>query len=158
LDFRHINIFLEDEKFEVLLIRVIFRSLAGSGIFSPLNLKIAYLRFQIAKDIHKTVFTWRIVQYAFQGAPFDVKTISSIFQSTMSSLLGDLSFAQVFQDDIIVFSNSYEEHFDHMTEVLSTLNQAELIINRDKCNFFHTEIKPLGFIFHLWVYVLTQIS
>ena len=45
-----------------------------------------------------------------------------IFQSTMSSLLGDLSFAHVFQDDIVVFSNSYEEHFDHLTEVLSRLN------------------------------------
>jgi len=105
LAFHHLNVLHEDEKFELHLICNIFRSLAGSRIFSTLDLKKAYDHFRIAKeDIHKTALTWRNVQYAFQGALFGLKTMPSIFQSTMSSSLGNLSFAQVFQDDIVVFS------------------------------------------------------
>jgi hypothetical protein len=43
--------------------------------------------------------------------------MSSIFQSAMSSLLGDLSFVRVFQDDMVIHSRSLEVHFDHFVEM-----------------------------------------
>lgn len=62
----------------------------------------------------------------------------------MSSLLGDLLFVLVFQDDIVISSNSYEEHFDHSEEVLTKHNKSKLIINKDKCNFFRTKLRLLA--------------
>jgi hypothetical protein len=90
LDFRHLNALLEEEKFELPLIRDIFSAVNGSVIFTTIDLRKAYHRFRIAeKDIHKTAFTWKNKQYAFLGAPFGLKTLPSIFQSVMSSFATD---------------------------------------------------------------------
>jgi len=147
LDPRELNVLLENDQFELPLIRDIFQDLAGSKVFTTIDLTKAYHRFQIAEeDRHKTAFTWRNQQYAFRGAPFGIKTLPSIFQRAMSILLGDLAFVRVFIDDIIIFSKSYEDHFEHVAEVLHRLNEAKLLINESKCHFFRTELKLLGFV------------
>jgi len=38
-------------------------------------------------------------------------------------------------DDIIVHSNTYEEHIKHLDAVLGKLMMAGFTINTDKCNF-----------------------
>jgi transposase InsO family protein len=147
LDPRHLNVLLEDDDFELPLIKEIFDALAGSKVFSTIDLTKAYHRFEIAEeDRHKTAFTWKNVQYAFKGAPFGIKTLPSIFQRAMHVLMGDLPFVRVFIDDIIVFSESHREHLEHVHEVLQRLTEAKLIINVDKSHFFRTELRLLGFI------------
>jgi transposase InsO family protein len=147
LDPRHLNVLLEDDKFDLPLIKDIFQSLSGSKVFSTIDLTKAYHRFEIAEeDRHKTAFTWRHVQYAFKGAPFGIKTLPSIFQRAMHVLLGDLPYVRVFIDDIIVFSQDIMEHRHHVHEVLRRLTEAKLIINEDKCHFFRTELRLLGFV------------
>jgi hypothetical protein len=46
-------------------------------------------------------------------------------------------------DDIIVLSNSYEEHAKHLDAVLGELTTG-FTINMDKCDFCKQEIKFLG--------------
>jgi transposase InsO family protein len=147
LDPRKLNLLLPDDNFPLPLIRDIFADLNGSVVFSTIDLRKAYHRFRIRdEDQHKTAFTWRNRQYVFQGAPFGIKTLPSTFQRVMSQLLGDLPFARMFIDDIIVFSRSYEEHVLHVQAVLAKLNDAGLIVNPNKCQFFRTELLLLGFV------------
>jgi len=147
LDPRHLNVLLQDEDFDLPLIKDIFQSLSGSAVFSTIDLSKAYHRFMIAEeDQHKTAFTWKNAQYAFRGAPFGIKTLPSIFQRAMQVLLGDLAYVRVFIDDIIVFSQHVKDHKHHVREVLRRLTEAKLIINEDKCHFFRTELRLLGFI------------
>ena len=47
-------------------------------------------------------------------------------------------------DDIIVYSNTFEEHVKHLDAVLGKLTTAGCTINIDKCNFCKQEIKFLG--------------
>src|SRR5579871_5554464 len=59
LDPRHINKLLPDDKYPIPLIRDIFEALAGTVIFTILDLKSAYHQFLIAlQNQQKTVFTW----------------------------------------------------------------------------------------------------
>jgi len=80
-----------------------------------------------------------------QKAPFGLKPLSSLFQRGMNRLLGDLPFVRNFIDDIVVFSRNRKEHAEHVKNVIERLNEAKLILNRDKCNFFSTKITLLGF-------------
>ncbi|UYV84065.1 hypothetical protein LAZ67_X001038, partial [Cordylochernes scorpioides] len=47
-------------------------------------------------------------------------------------------------DDIVVYSDTFEEHLERLSKVLSCLQQAGLTINPDKCLFGSTRIKILG--------------
>ena len=47
-------------------------------------------------------------------------------------------------DDIIIFSNSGEEHLLHLEEVFRRLRKAGLKMKRSKCNFFKSQIHYLG--------------
>ncbi|KAL5751049.1 hypothetical protein ACOSP7_025652 [Xanthoceras sorbifolium] len=52
----------------------------------------------------------------------------------------------VYFDDILIFSQSFAEHLDHIRQVLETLRREQLFINRKKCSFLKNEANFLGFI------------
>ena len=145
-DFRPLNRLIPDDSTPLPLISDIFEALAGAQVFSTLDLWQAYHRFPIAEeDRHKTAFTWQGTQYQFRGAPFGLKTLPSHFQRVMSLLFRDLDYVRVFIDDIVVFSKLRDEHAAHLKEVIRRLNDANLILNVDKCQFARLEITLLGF-------------
>ena len=47
-------------------------------------------------------------------------------------------------DDIIIFSNSEEEHLLHLEEVFHWLREAGLKMKQSKCDFFKSQIHYLG--------------
>ncbi len=49
-------------------------------------------------------------------------------------------------DDILIYSDSVDQHWDHMQEVLRCLQEAGLYANPKKCNFHTDTIEYLGFI------------
>ena len=55
-------------------------------------------------------------------------------------------FALAYLDDIIIYSESIEQHREHMDIVLSKLKSAGIILNKAKCKFFRKEVKILGHI------------
>ena len=54
------------------------------------------------------------------------------------------SFARAYLDDIVVFSNSWEEHLNHLCQVLECLQKAQLTVNMSKCQFGKSEVHYLG--------------
>jgi len=49
-------------------------------------------------------------------------------------------------DDVMIFSQTLEEHVNHVKQVLDALNEAGMILNLDKCEFFATKVRFLGHI------------
>jgi hypothetical protein len=62
----------------------------------------------------------------------------------MDSLLGNLPFAFVYLDDILVASASAAEHCQHLAAVCSLLQDNDLVVNADKCMFSHSSMEFLG--------------
>ena len=50
----------------------------------------------------------------------------------------------VFVDDIMIYSQSKEEHEDHLRVVLQLLRDHQLYTKFSKCEFFLTEVGLLG--------------
>lgn len=70
-----------------------------------------------------------------------------MFQRVITNVLEKcLDFAFSYVDDIVVFSNSLEEHVEHVSKVLQALTAANLRINISKSHFGHRVIKLLGFL------------
>jgi hypothetical protein len=53
-------------------------------------------------------------------------------------------FAIPYLDDIIVFSNSLEDHKKHLEIVMGKMKAAGISLNKKKCRLFREEIKILG--------------
>ena len=62
----------------------------------------------------------------------------------MTGILKDFNFAIAYLDDIIIFSRTVEEHFDHIKQVFEKLRSAHLSMKLSKCHFFTKEIQYLG--------------
>jgi hypothetical protein len=56
------------------------------------------------------------------------------------------SFVVVYLDDILIFKKTWEEHLEHIQQVLGTLRQHKLYANLEKCSFDMQRIQYLGYI------------
>ena len=56
-------------------------------------------------------------------------------------------FVAVFLDDILIFSKTWDEHFDHIHIVLQTLRDRQLFCKPSICMFGVTEILYLGHLY-----------
>ena len=80
--------------------------------------------------------------------PFGLTNTPAAFQCFMNDIFGNLLDVcmLVYLDDILIYSNSEEEHIQHICEVLNHLWQHNLYSHADKC-FFHVQtVKYLGYI------------
>ena len=60
-------------------------------------------------------------------------------------MLGDVRhFALAFIDDIIVFSETFEDHIKHLGEVFERLRKANLRLKISKCEFVKKQLNYLG--------------
>ena len=66
--------------------------------------------------------------------PFGLKGAPSCFQRLMDDILSDIpEFCRPYLDDIIIFSNTWEEHFQHFLQVVTNLKHHGLILKNYKC-------------------------
>lgn len=145
IDPRMLNRKIRDSTHRLPRIDDIFQRLAGKKVFSIVDLKSGFNQIMVAeKDRKKTAFTWKQRVYSFNGAPFGAKNIPQDFQRIMDRVFYDLDYVIPYIDDIIVFSHSYEQHLKHVEEVLKRLNQYNLKVNWNKCQFACESLIILG--------------
>ena len=62
----------------------------------------------------------------------------------MNKVFNGLNFAFAYLDDIIVFSNTAEEHIKHIQIVINRLKSTQLKLKKSKCSFFKKKLYYLG--------------
>jgi len=89
----------------------------------------------------KTVFSTRYGHYEWLVLPFGVSNGPGGFQKRVNWLLTKYvnQFVIVYMDDILIYSKTLRKHVEHLKIVLTTLADADLILNLDKCQFLNTE-------------------
>jgi hypothetical protein len=79
--------------------------------------------------------------------PFGLANAPATFQSYINQAMSDLldTCCVVYLDDIVIYSDSAEEHVYQVQEVLTRLRKHRLYAKHSKCEFHTTEINFLGF-------------
>ena len=62
----------------------------------------------------------------------------------MNKVLNGLNFAFAYLDDIIIFSETAEEHMKHIQIIIDRLKAAQLKLKKSKCAFLKKELHYLG--------------
>ena len=77
--------------------------------------------------------------------PFGLRNGPAVFQRLMDRVLHEeKEVSQVYIDDIAVFSLTWEDHCQHIAQVLERLKQAGLTANVKKCQWGQTRCEFLG--------------
>lgn len=75
---------------------------------------------------------------------FGICSASEHFQQIIEQLLCDCPLAHNYQDDIIIAARTEEEHDQALKAVLDKLEEHNVVLNQNKCQFKTTETKFLG--------------
>ena len=69
------------------------------------------------------------------------------FQRLMNKVFADNlgQFIAIYLDDILIFSRTMEEHWQHLRWALSRLREAKLYGRLHKCEFLKDQVDYLGF-------------
>lgn len=76
--------------------------------------------------------------------PFGTKTACSIFQATLERVLQGCRGTVNYLDDVMVTGRTTEEHLQNLEHVLQRLEDAGLLLNKEKCEFFKEAVDFLG--------------
>lgn len=101
------------------------------------------------EDIPKTAFTTPIGLYEWLVMPYGLTNAPATIQSVMDTVLKDhiRQFCEVYIDDLVIYSNTLEEHIQHVSLVFDLLKKAGLKMKIEKCHFAVTSMNLLGFVF-----------
>ena len=81
---------------------------------------------------------WRYMPFGLRNAP-------ATFSRLVVKLLHGLDdFSGAYLDDIISFSNSWDQHAAHIRAVLIRIRNANLTLSRQKCQFAAADLDYLG--------------
>ena len=119
----------------------------GAKYFTKLNITDAYYQLRIAKgDEWKTAFQTKYGHYEYTVMPFGLTNALASFQQFINKVLREYLdiFAIAYLDDILIFSDTLEEHVDHVTKILERFEQARLRLKLKKCEFHVQETEFLG--------------
>ena len=78
--------------------------------------------------------------------PFGLVNAPATFQMVMNMVLRGLTWKHclVYIDDIIVWSDNFENHLQHLNQVFDRLRQANLSLKPRKCSFAKSEVTYMG--------------
>ena len=127
----------------------IFASMGQARVFSCLDLKNGYHQIEIdPRDRPKTAFVCHAGLFEFNVMPFGLSSAPSVFQELMNKVLGTSlnKHGIAYLDDIIIYSESFEKHLEHLNDIFDKLQKAGLKLKMSKCNFLMKEVHYLGHI------------
>lgn len=98
-----------------------FDRLGQAKFFSKLDLKAGFHQIRVApEDIEKTAFKTKYCHFEFMVMPMGLLIAPETFLSLMNRIFRDHidDFIVIYLDDILIFSDSREDHLCHLRIVL----------------------------------------
>ena len=149
IDYRGLNNITIKNKYPLPLINSAFEPLQKATIFSKLDLRNAYHLVRIRQgDEWKTAFNTPLGHFEYLVMPFGLTNAPAVFQALVNDVLRDFLNRSVFVylDDILIFSQTMEEHTQHVQQVLQRLLENKLFVKVEKCKFHVDSVDFLGYI------------
>lgn len=82
--------------------------------------------------------------YSYMVMPFGLKNAPATFQRLMNHVVSGLEGCSVYLDDVVVYSDNWSSHLQHVRALFERLVEAQLTVNLAKCEFAKATVTYLG--------------
>ena len=146
VDYRRLNSITRQTPFYMPRVEEVLEGVGQASFISKLDLTKGYYQIPVKEqDIPKTCFICHRGRFQFTRMPFGVRNAPAVFQELMQGVLHDTTgFATAYMDDVIIYSNSWDDHLAHIRAVLDRLRTENLTVNPSKCVWGGTSMTFLG--------------
>ena len=148
IDFRKLNSLTVKDSHPLPRICETLDSLAGAAHFSTFDMNSGFWQVPMDEESKQyTAFTLGSMGlYECGSMPFGLCNAPPTFQRLMQNCLGELNltYCLIYLDDVIVFSDTPEEHLWRMHVVFDCLCEHGLKLKPSKCEVFKSEINYLA--------------
>uniref|UniRef100_A0A8R1I9D7 RNA-directed DNA polymerase n=1 Tax=Caenorhabditis japonica TaxID=281687 RepID=A0A8R1I9D7_CAEJA len=146
LDFRKLNEVTIPDNFPLPRIDAILEKVGGARYFSSLDMANGYLQLRLdAQSSYKCGFVTESRVYAYTHLPFGLKSAASYFQRALKTVLAGMDDdVMLYIDDILVYSQEFDQHIETLERVLKRFRQFNLKVSPKKCEFLKSSISFLG--------------
>ena len=147
IDYRKLNAVTRKDSYPLPRIDDSLDALRRAKFFTTLDLASGYWQIELSDDAkQKSAFCTTTGLYQFKVMPFGLTNAPATFQRLMERVLAGLNWqiCLVYIDDIIVFSQTVEEHISQLQTVFNRLKSAGLRLKPKKCHLFRRKVKYLG--------------
>ena len=145
-DFRKVNSVTVPDPFPLPRIEDLLDRIGKSRYLTKLDMTRGY--WQVPLDdvsVPISAFVTPYGHFQWRYMPFGLRNAPATFSRLVSKLLMGLeSFCAAYLDDIIIFSDTWEEHLVHIRAVLTRIRSANLTLSPSKCHFAVAEVDYLG--------------
>ena len=121
IDNRQLNRVTIKNRYPLPRIDDLFDQLKGAQVYSKINLRTGYYQLRVSEAyIPNTTFKTRYGHFEFTVMPFGLMNAPATFMDLMNRVFQPYvdQFVVVFVDDILIYSQSEEEHEDHLRIIL----------------------------------------
>jgi hypothetical protein len=149
-DYRALNSITVKNKYPLPLISELITKLHGAKYFTKLDVRWGFNNVRIKEgDEWKAAFRTNRGLFEPLVMFFGLTNSPATFQTMMNDIFRDLvleGVVVVYLDDILIFTESLEEHREVTRRVLEILQRHKLFLKPEKCEFEKTEVEYLGVI------------
>ncbi|KAL3997082.1 hypothetical protein ACER0C_009738 [Sarotherodon galilaeus] len=147
IDFRKLNSISEFDAYPMPRIENLLEKIGAARYITTLDLCKGYWQVPLEESSRPyTAFRTLAGLFQFTVMPFGLHGAPATFQRLMDKLLqGCDPYSAAYLDDVVIFSNTWEEHLQHLAEVLGRIHKAGLTLNPSKCEWARQETHYLGY-------------
>jgi hypothetical protein len=146
-DFRQLNDITVPDNHPLLRTNNILNDCVKGKIWSSIDMTNSFFQTLMhPDDVHLTAVSTPFCLYEWLVMPMGLRNSPVIHQRRVTAALqahiGKI--CHIYLDDIVIWSDTVEDHICDVRAVFASLHAARLYINEKKTNLFQTEIKFLG--------------
>eukprot|EP00253_Pinus_taeda_P033072 PITA_33072 len=149
VDFHNLNKCSKKDNYPLLKMEHLLQKVSGAKVLSFLDGFSGFNQIAVhSNDQEKTAFTTPWGTFMYAKMPFGLMNVGATFQRAMDiAFVGEKDkFVLIYLDDIIVYSNSHQNHIQHLKRVFLKCKRFGISVNPKKSQFDLNEGKLLGHI------------
>ncbi len=144
-DYRKINSVTKPDSFPMPRMEDCIDRVGGARLVTKLDLLKGYWQVPLtarASEVSAFVTPDDFLNYTVMA--FGMRNAPATFQRLMQKVLSGVKSCEAYLDDVVVYSDSWEEHLATLRDIFARLSEASLTINLAKCEFCKAVVTYLG--------------